>query len=206
VLLHAGTASAVTCAPNSDISSSGCGNTGPGNSGFNNSGTGNSGTQNTGVANSGALNVGNGNSGVGNTGNGNSGCSNTGTANSGGGNTGTGLSGGSSACTPSSPPPTFGPPLPHIPGTTVPVATPGILTSQTGTLPLTGNTSSAPIILALGLLASGAAAVTLANRRRIASAGLNGTTTESPVPLPVALGMLLTGGASARKRRDSPGA
>ncbi len=207
LLMHAGTASAATCAPNADISSSGCGNAGPGNSGFNNSGSGNSGTDNTGKGNSGTLNVGNGNSGVGNVGNGNSGCFNTGTANSGGGNVGTGLSGGNTSCTPTTgPPPTLGPPAPghHNPGVTsaaVPEAEPGILTSQTGTLPLTGNTSTAPIALAVGLLISGSAAVALANRRRMASAGLNGTTTESPVPLSAALGMLLTGGA-ARNRGD----
>lgn len=171
----------IVCAPNSDVSSSGCGNVGPGNSGWNNTGSGNSGSDN----------VGNGNSGHNNVGDGNSGCGNTGIANSGAGNVGVGLSGGT-GCGPvtvvTNPPPT-------TPGTTIPGA-PLPTETESATLPLTGSSTAAPLALATGLMMSGVAAVTLANRRRRFLAVAR-TDTDS-VPLSEALGLLLTG-----KRRSS---
>lgn len=188
----------IVCAPNADISSSGCGNTGAGNSGMGNVGVGNSGGGNNGTANSGTGNTGTGNSGSGNTGTGNSGCGNNGTANSGGGNTGVGNSGGNS-CT-SSPPPTTHPTTPPTtpgdhPGTTVigEAGTPVHVEGQT--LPLTGSSSTAPLTLAMGLMASGALAVGLANRRRHALAAATG---GEVIPLSAAVGLLLTGRASGR--------
>lgn len=181
----------IVCAPNTDISSSGCGNTGVGNSGVANTGAGNSGAANVGNGNSGELNNGNGNSGVGNTGNGNSGCGNNGSANSGGGNTGAGNSGGFS-CNGFVPPPT-------TPGTTVPG---GHTTTTIKKAPVphqvmtelafTGRDSAAPLTLALGLLLTGAAAAGLANRRRHALVAANGGNLLS---LSAAVGLLLTGRA-----------
>jgi LPXTG-motif cell wall-anchored protein len=166
----------IACAPNSDISDSGCGNTGVGNSGLNNNGAGNSGATNTGNGNSGTLNIGNGNSGTGNIGNGNSGCGNVGTANSGNGNTGTGLSGGGTVCVPAKP-------------VTV-VTAPGATPVSGATLPLTGRNSTEPIALAMGLMVSGAAAIGLANRRRHVMAATSG---GELIPLSDAVGHLLTG-------------
>jgi len=151
------------CLPNTDISSSGCGNSGPGNSGFGNDGTGNSGTGNHGIGNSGQDNFGVGNSGTGNTGTGNSGCGNTGLANSGFGNTGTALSGGSGSCEGTSVPPV----VITVPGIELPpTEVSEVVPSSVATLPLTGSDTAMPLAVALGLLLSGGAAVALTGRRR----------------------------------------
>jgi LPXTG-motif cell wall-anchored protein len=183
---------AIVCEPNSDVSNSGCGNNGSGNSGFHNIGNGNSGSRN----------IGNGNSGHDNVGDGNSGCGNTGIANSGGSNVGVGLSGGS-GCNPSTPPPTTPPTTPPvivipgetgIPGAPVPTAT------ESATLPLTGSSTAGPLALATGLLMSGMAAVTLANRRRrLLVVAPTGGRSE---PLSVALGLLLSGKSTGTDRSD----
>ncbi len=175
----------IVCAPNADISSSGCGNVGIGNSGAGNTGNGNSGAGNTG----------NGNSGFGNTGNGNSGCGNVGIANSGAGNVGVGLSGGTSCPGPvKRPPPTTPPttsPTESHSGTTLGAA--GAATQVVvATLPLTGRNSTGPLTLAVGLMLSGGAVVTLANRRRHAVAAATG---GELLPLSAAVGLLLTGRA-----------
>lgn len=174
-------ATPIACAPNANISDSGCGNTGWGNSGKGNNGTGNSGVTNTGSGNSGTSNIGNGNSGTGNVGNGNSGSCNTGNGNSGTGNTGAGNSGGS-VCAP----------VKVVTTTTVGVAPPAS-TVPSATLPLTGRNSEAPLTLAIGLMLAGGATVTIANRRRHAMA----TVTGEMVPLSTAVGLLLTGRAKA---------
>jgi PPE-repeat protein len=192
----------IACAPNTDISSSGCGNTGVGNSGVANVGNGNSGAANTGNANSGLLNTGNANSGVGNVGNGNSGCGNNGTANSGGGNTGTGNSGGFSCHGFTPPPPTT---VVTFPGTTLPGHTTTTLKkapvpAQVLTeLAFTGRDSAAPLTLALGLLLTGAAAAGLANRRRHAMAAASG---GNLLPLSAAVGLLLTGRAKVTEPEE----
>jgi len=189
----------IVCAPNSDISSSGCGNTGVGNSGVANVGNGNSGAANSGNANSGLLNTGNANSGVGNVGNGNSGCGNNGTANSGGGNSGAGNSGGFSCNG-------FVPMPPTTTGTTVPGHTTTTITKApipgqvvSPELALTGRDSAAPMTLALGLLLTGAATAGFANRRRHAMAAANG---GNLVPLSAAVGLLLTGRAKVTEKDE----
>lgn len=201
------TSSPIPCAPNADVSSSGCGNTGAGNSGFGNTGGGNSGAGNTGTGNSGTNNNGTANSGTGNNGTGNSGCNNTGVANSGNGNVGVALSGGTpcpASVTPTTPPPTTPPTTPRTTPTTVeneestlPTAVPPT-GGAVGTLPVTGRNSTTPITLAFGLLLTGVAAVGLANRRRHAFAAVNG---GELMPLSAAMGLLLTGRAKAAEKR-----
>ncbi len=195
----------IVCAPNASISSSGCGNTGTGQSGIANVGTGNSGAGNNGTANSGAGNVGTANSGFNNVGTGNSGCSNNGIANSGGGNTGVANSGGFPCSGTPGPPP---PPPTTVPGGHVTTTTtvkgtseaPEPVPGSVATLPVTGRNSSAPITLALGLMLSGAAAVTFANRRRHAMAVVSG---GELMPLSAAMGLLLTGRAKAEAPADT---
>lgn len=184
----------IVCAPNADISDSGCGNTGIGNSGFGNNGTGNSGAGNTGVANS----------GVGNTGTGNSGCGNLGVANSGAGNVGVANSGGTTCTTstPSTTPTTVvqGHPSSCDDCTSVSVATQAVVSqASSASLPLTGGNSTGPLTLAMGLLLTGAAAVTLANRRRHAMAVANG---GELIPLSAAVGLLLTGRAKGSSSNE----
>jgi LPXTG-motif cell wall-anchored protein len=195
--------SPIVCAPNADISSSGCGNTGIGQSGISNTGTANSGAGNVGVANSGTGNVGVANSGTGNVGTGNSGCGNNGVANSGGGNTGTALSGGFSCSHFTPPPPTTPPTTTVIHGgtTTLPPATSVSAEVTVATLPVTGRNSSSPLALALGLMVSGGAAVTLANRRRRAIAVATG---GELMPLSAAVGLLLTGRGRVADPQDPP--
>jgi LPXTG-motif cell wall-anchored protein len=188
LMQHATAASAFSrvCAPNSDISSSGCGNTGVGNSGSGNKGNGNSGTGNTGNANSGSGNVGDGNSG----------CNNVGIANSGGSNVGVAQSGGTKC-----PPPKVKTPETTVPKTEVtevtgvtevPNAEPGAV-EVAKTLPLTGSKTTGPLTLAVGFLLAGAAAIVVAGRRRMASATMHAKSTEGTVPLSESLGRLLSG-------------
>jgi LPXTG-motif cell wall-anchored protein len=69
------------------------------------------------------------------------------------------------------------------------------------TLPLTGSSSTGPLTLALGLMASGAMAVGLANRRRHAMAAATG---GEVIPLSTAVGLLLTGRATGRAKAAEP--
>lgn len=186
----------ITCAKNSDVSESGCGNTGTGNSGRGNAGAGNSGALNIGIGNSGLANVGNGNSGTGNVGNGNSGGCNVGTGNSGGGNSGTGNSGGIPCTVATTPPVTTGTTV--TTATTIARAHPSTPVSGP-VLPLTGSRTDGPILLAMGLMMAGAGTVGLANRRRHTLAA---TTGGELVPLSAAVGLLLTGRAQASEPRD----
>lgn len=199
-------ATPIVCAPNTNISSSGCGNTGAGNSGFGNAGTANSGDGNTGTGNSGDLNVGTANSGDGNTGTGNSGCGNAGTANSGGANVGVALSGGSlcpipvvvTTVTTVKP----GTTTTTVKGTTTTVKAPTPSPVTVKTLAATGSNTSGPLTLALGLMLSGGLAVGMANRKRHALAAATG---GEVVALSTAVGLLLTGRARTAEPQDRAG-
>ena len=186
LMQHATAASALSrvCAPNSDISSSGCGNTGVGNSGSGNNGNGNSGTGN----------IGNANSGSGNVGDGNSGCNNVGTANSGGSNVGVALLGWHELPAPEGQDPRdHGSERPRSREVSeVPNAEPGAV-EVAKTLPLTGSKTTGPLTLAVGFLLAGAAAIVVAGRRRMASATMHAKSTEGTVPLSESLGRLLSG-------------